>query len=150
MTTFSGLIENPVNIDHLYQFCKEMQSILDMKLKDILPKALLSDDIERLLESQHPFLDFDQTLGTDQKDNSEDESSEALMAELSSHPVHLVTKNSKTSLPSAFIPFCAYKTNLALMGEYIEDLEFPVCNSFIPTVLDGQLCYVALSDPGVI
>ena len=141
MTTCSGLIENPVNIDHLYQFGKEMQSLLDIKLKDILPKALLGDDIDKLRESRYPFLDFNQTFGPVQIDNFEDESVESLMAELSSHPVHLVTKNSKTSLPSAFIPFCAYKTDLLLLGEYIEGLEFPVCNKFVPTVLDRQLCY---------
>ena len=148
VTTFPGVacsgLENPINIDHLYQFGKRLQSILGLKLKDILPKALLSDDIGKLQKSQFPFLDLNQTLGPAQKssDNSEDEhNEEALMAEFSSHPVHLVTKNSKTTLPSAFIPFCAYKTDLLLLGEYIEGLEFPICNKFTPTVLDGQLCY---------
>ena len=27
------------------------------------------------------------------------------------------------------------------VGEYIANFDFPVCNSFRPTVLDGQLCY---------
>ena len=36
---------------------------------------------------------------------------------------------------------CAYKTDLLLLGEYIEGLDFPICNKFTPTVLDGQLCY---------
>ena len=44
-------------------------------------------------------------------------------------------------MPSAFIPFCAYQTSLLLLGEFINSFEFPVCNKFTPTVLDGQLCY---------
>ena len=27
------------------------------------------------------------------------------------------------------------------VGEHIKNFDFPVCNSFRPTVLDGQLCY---------
>ena len=54
---------------------------------------------------------------------------------MSNHPPHL--KNS----PSAFIPFCEYTGNMLSVGEYIENFDFPVCNSFRPTVLGGQLCY---------
>ena len=62
------------------------------------------------------------------------------MRELSFHPVLLKSKSNAT-LPSAFIPFCAYKTDLLMLGEHIEGIDFPVCNKFTPTVLDGQLCY---------
>ena len=59
-----------------------------------------------------------------------------------SHPVHLVGKN-MTSVPSALIPFCAFKSNLS-MGKPIvrhPNLSFPVCDSFEPDILEGQLCY---------
>ena len=55
-----------------------------------------------------------------------------------SHPPHLMYPWS-----SAFIPFCAYKTNLnfskralALPGS-----KFLLCSSFLPTILEGQRCY---------
>ena len=43
--------------------------------------------------------------------------------------------------PAALIPFCAYQTNLTVLGQDRQDLPFTVCDKFKPTVLKGQLCY---------
>ena len=55
-----------------------------------------------------------------------------------SHPPHL-----KSSWSSAFIPFCAYKTDLNFSKDSLplKGTNFPLCSSFLPTVLEGQLCY---------
>ena len=55
-----------------------------------------------------------------------------------SHPPHLTSSSS-----SSFIPFCAYKTNLSFSGksEALDSTTFPLCSSFLPTILEGQLCY---------
>ena len=55
-----------------------------------------------------------------------------------SHPPHLASRWS-----SAFIPFCAYKTDLNISKNslVLGNTNFPICSSFIPTVLEGQLCY---------
>ena len=50
------------------------------------------------------------------------------IARASLHPPHLTDTK---GLP-AFIPFCAYGGNMKVMGEYIEGLNFPVCNKFKP------------------
>ena len=44
---------------------------------------------------------------------------------------------------SALIPFCAYETklNFSKDSEALEGTGFPLCSSFLPTVLEGQLCY---------
>ena len=44
---------------------------------------------------------------------------------------------------SAFIPFCAYKTDLNISKKSLalQGITFPLCSSFSPTVLEGQLCY---------
>ena len=54
------------------------------------------------------------------------------------HPVHLTSMWS-----SAFIPFCAYKTDLNLSKDSfaLDGTDFPLCSSFLPTILEGQLCY---------
>ena len=55
-----------------------------------------------------------------------------------SHPPHL------TSLwSSALIPFCAYKMDLKIFKERhtLPGIAFPLCKSFIPTILEGQPCY---------
>ena len=60
--------------------------------------------------------------------------------ELSSHPPHLVSG----SAVSAFIPFCAFEGQLGISEEEVSrmpNLNFPVCQSFVPISLDGQLCY---------
>ena len=48
-----------------------------------------------------------------------------------------------SSWSSAFIPFCAYKTNLNFSekSHVLDGTNFPLCSSFIPTILEGQLCY---------
>ena len=55
-----------------------------------------------------------------------------------SHPHHLTS-----SWSSSFIPFCAYKTDLKLFKEAhtLPGISFPLCSSFLPTILEGQLCY---------
>ena len=45
-------------------------------------------------------------------------------------------------IPGALIPFCAFSGNLSTLGGRIAGLDFPICNQFQPTVLDGQVCYV--------
>ena len=44
---------------------------------------------------------------------------------------------------SALIPFCAYKKdlNISKTSFVLENTEFPLCSAFLPTVLEGQLCY---------
>ena len=44
-------------------------------------------------------------------------------------------------MPAAFIPFCAFRGDLATLGEPVKGFEFPVCNQFQPTILGGQVCY---------
>ena len=55
------------------------------------------------------------------------------------HPIHLTTD----SPASAFIPFCAFEGKLGISESIslLPNLTFPICQSFQPTSLDGQLCY---------
>ena len=59
------------------------------------------------------------------------------MARSSLHPPHLTETK---GLP-ALIPFCAYGGNMTILGENINGLDFPWCNAFKPTILDGEVCY---------
>ena len=52
------------------------------------------------------------------------------------HPPHLTHNWS-----SAFIPFCAFKTDLNISKTSLALRSFPLCSSFLPTILEGQLCY---------
>ena len=55
-----------------------------------------------------------------------------------SHPTHLTSTWS-----SAFIPFCAYKTDLNFSKNALNlpGITFPICSHFLPTILEGQLCH---------
>ena len=59
---------------------------------------------------------------------------------MSLHPPHLVDTNG-TLTPAALIPFCGYQASMALFGQKMPDIPFPICTGFKPTVLEGQLCY---------
>ena len=63
------------------------------------------------------------------------------VTEVSLHPPHLIDISGSLT-PAALIPFCAYQTNMTLLGQTRQDLPFPVCDQFQPTVLEGQRCYV--------
>ena len=54
------------------------------------------------------------------------------------HPPHL-----KSNWSPAFIPFCAYKTDLNFSGKSLalDGTKYPLCSSFLPKLLEGQLCY---------
>ena len=119
------------NKESLGNFYHALNNILDLKLEDVLMKRLSSSAID-VLNSTQPFLSDNKGMSTEEEN--------LRTAELSSHPVHVVNKD-EIMLPSALIPFCAYKTNMELLGRYVDGLQFPVCDRFVPTILDGELCY---------
>ena len=57
-----------------------------------------------------------------------------------SHPPHL-DENSLSI--GAFIPFCAFMTSMVISEPptWIQNISYPLCSSFTPTILEGQLCY---------
>ena len=58
------------------------------------------------------------------------------------HPPHILNDQNEES-PSAFIPFCAFKSVLGI-GETkvkVPGISFPICDQFRPVTLNGQLCY---------
>ena len=59
-----------------------------------------------------------------------------------SHPAHLLNSDQSLS-PSALIPFCGFKANLSVAHSMTihPNLSFPICSSFVPDILEGQLCY---------
>ena len=47
-------------------------------------------------------------------------------------------------LPSALIPFCALNSNLGVLGSPLNltnKLSLPVCDKFLPIILEGKLCF---------
>ena len=56
---------------------------------------------------------------------------------LVNHPPH-----STPAWSSALIPFCYYRTKEIHNSSFTpNDITFPFCSAFLPTILDGQLCY---------
>ena len=66
--------------------------------------------------------------------------SEAGIAEVSLHPVHLLDSMER-ALPAALIPFCSYQANMSLLGNPGDQFPFVACGKFQPYLLEGQLCY---------
>ena len=60
---------------------------------------------------------------------------------MSLHPPHLID-SSGSPTPAALIPFCAFQTDMTMIGRKLEGASnLTVCSHFKPTVLEGQLCY---------
>ena len=66
--------------------------------------------------------------------------SKKITSDKSVHPPHLIDLENRLT-PAALIPFCAYQTNMTLLGQTRKDIPFVVCSQFQPSVLEGQLCY---------
>ena len=58
---------------------------------------------------------------------------------MTNHPVHF--KDGDAHFPTALIPFCEFGGSMSVMGTQIDQLKVPVCNSFKPKIVEGQLCY---------
>ena len=62
--------------------------------------------------------------------------------ELSLHPVHLKPDTDGNLPPSALVPICSYQRDYDLLGEDRQELRnLTFCDKFVPTILEGQLCY---------
>ena len=61
--------------------------------------------------------------------------------EFSLHPPHLTADKEGTLLPASLIPICSYQMNSTKLGREVGKLNFTLCDSFKPTVHQGQLCY---------
>ena len=57
-----------------------------------------------------------------------------------SHPPHIIDLDGFKSA-SAFIPFCLYQSEAITSESTHQNISFPICTSFKPTFLEGQLCY---------
>ena len=44
-------------------------------------------------------------------------------------------------MPTALIPFCAYKADLTIPGNKMDGFAFPFCTGFDPILLEGDVCY---------
>ena len=56
------------------------------------------------------------------------------------HPVHILDSFDNFT-PSSFIPFCSFGGNMSVVGKKIDQFPVPVCNKFVKTTLNGQVCY---------
>ena len=129
--------QNQIRFGKLYT---KLADLLNLKLGSVLRQiSLTTSRISAVTEEYLPLL-------TEPLNSQLDMSMKAsgILSKMSSHPVHLINKDGVT-MPSAFIPFCAFKTKM--MGKDTGLFSFPICNKFRETILDGQLCYsLQLSD----
>ena len=54
--------------------------------------------------------------------------------------MHIVQSDGTFS-PSSFIPFCSFGDDSTKLGLKIDHFDRPVCNSFIATIHNDELCY---------
>ena len=139
-TINSVAIKYPHNKERLYQFYKQLDQILGLNLGQILLDKLSSSEVSVMTSQQLPFLANYSERSFNNSETRNNTTSRFMPYEVISHPVHLINRAGMT-MPSAFIPFCAYKTSLKSMGEYVDHLKFPICRNFTPTLLNGELCY---------
>ena len=100
----------------------------NFSLDSVILSLMTSDERTQLKTLMPPYV----------KTRISDETYHAPLVGPSLHSPHLTMSRS-----SALIPFCAYKTDLNFSKNSLElpGISFPLCSSFLPTILEGQLCY---------
>jgi hypothetical protein len=128
--------QNQNRFNHVYQ---KLEEALALNVQSILSSQLSREELKVLIHQNLPYM-TNWTEATTKHALGDNVTESEMMAEMSSHPVHLINR-AGLAMPSAFIPFCAYKTNMGVMGGKVAGIGFPACDKFLPTVLDGELCY---------
>ena len=127
------------NKDNFHAFYHKLEKIMNLQLSPILARQLSASVLTAVESQQLPYM----TKYWNHTNHTLVEApgyTDKTIAEMSSHPVHLVNKDGR-KMPSAFIPFCAYKTDMETTGQKLDSIQFTACNIFEPTVRDSELCY---------
>ena len=144
-TIQSDNIKEVQNKKRMNKFYLALDNILKFQHGNILLALSSAAEIESLKAKDFPFFahhsqELDQCLSDVTCNPVKNLGLGGTANEVSLHPPHLLdSKGSPT--PAALVPFCAYQTNLTMLGKTRPDFSFPFCSKFKPTVLEGQLCY---------
>ena len=122
------------NKESLTAFFSVLGSLFNLKLPSILSKMLKQSELTKAKDDFSPVF-FNTSVVADEFPDETD------MRSLSSHPAHGQFPKISSLTPSALIPFCSFATNLSITGTEIPGIDFPICNSFKPVILDGRVCH---------
>ena len=112
-----------ITLQRLYN---ELNILMDLRLPDIVSTMKEHD----IVSGNPRNTSLTELIPKDQR----------LMARVSLHPPSIYDKEQNIS-PSALIPFCSFGAKI--LGSKVENMTFPVCDIFEPTVFQGCLCYQA-------
>ena len=131
--------ENQENFNLFYMALKEK---LNLELVNVLDSLLLTSEVKAMEDKGWPFLKTNTNISLPGKISVSPFLHLLISLEpsLSTHPVHLLGPGDKL-MPSALIPFCAYGSDMRVVGRSSAHFTFPVCSAFSPTLHQGQLCY---------
>ena len=114
---------------------KELRTLLDLKLSQVLMTMYDSETIEMAMKSN------DKILAKKDGDAALDRDMEMKIASfISNHPVAMYDKQGQIQ-PSSLIPFCSFGAKM--IGSKKPNMTFPICDIFEPTVYEGRQCYQA-------
>merc|ERR1712223_336949 len=125
-----------------------MDKMFNFTLESALISLTNTEDVRSLLNASLPYLERHRTTLTDCLEEDNCVGVEDLIGNIgdtfvdSIHPPHILNDQSQES-PSAFIPFCAFKSVLGIGKTKVKvpGISFPICDQFRPVTLNGQLCY---------
>ena len=144
-TIQSGDIRESISKERINQVYLALDSILHFQYGKILLATSSPSQLKAMLAKDWPYFtpyakQFDQCLSGVSCQRVIDLIKTIGVSEVSLHPPHLIDSSGSVT-PAALIPFCAYQTNMTVVGQTRQDLPFTVCDRFKSTILEGQICY---------
>ena len=147
--TVSNVYKNSVNNNHEdIDFSQNgLENILDI-LSNEINSSLAELEVFTLTNSTFAVYKNDNVFGNISRQtpclNSTNRCTEGQLSKIKeqqrfvNHPVHIIDDTEKIS-PSSFIPFCSLGGKMSEVGHSIPGFSVPICNSFKPYNLLGQV-----------
>ena len=139
---YKDLFKGNFSLDYLILTLNRLRK-MDASAHDKISIIKFASKIFEFL-TQKLFLDYPQMKFFRQPNLTtlEAENTKRIAAGLNfvNHPVHIINSQGDLS-PSSFIPFCELGGNMSSLGIKIKEFNVPVCNSFVPQIFHGQICY---------
>ena len=163
-TIEQGSVTSQQNVESVKEFYKELDRKYNLSLGIILIALSTQSQLRAMLHQDSPYLSRHSQEILQCIDHQDCTEINKLLSELgeivfqfdfltsnyltsdadparNNHPAHLVDTNN-TRMPSAFIPFCAFRTTMGIESSTVlGDMMFPVCTQFQSVIRNGELCH---------
>ena len=132
----SGAITDEASFTLAKQLYFILASTLNLQYGNVLLATSTNAHLQAMVKNDWPFF----ANRTDLVGKCID--ANGVLRELSLHPIHLTPDKEGNLPPSALVPCCSYQGDSSFLGQERLELDnLAICDKFVSTILECQLCH---------